>query len=98
MARPPVRFPRAIAITLCGATLTAGVLAGGPAASAQSPRSTVKAQIAAAQQRLRALNNQAEIASEHYNAARIKLASAQQAAQKAQTRLTTAQATLTRTQ
>jgi cell wall-associated NlpC family hydrolase len=98
MARPHVCFPRAIAIALCGATLTAGALAGSPAASAQSPRSTVKSQIAAAQRQLQALNNQAEIASERYNAARIKLAGAQKAAQSAQTRLSTAQSTLTRMQ
>jgi cell wall-associated NlpC family hydrolase len=89
-----VRFPRAIAIIVCGASLATGVLATGPAASAQS----VKAQIASAQRQLRQLNGQAEAASERYNAARIKLAGAEQAASGAQSRLSSAQAKVAKLQ
>jgi hypothetical protein len=81
-------LPRAIAILVCGSCVTTGVLASGPAASAQN----VKAQIASAQHELRALNNQAEAASERYNAARIKLAATEQTARGAQSRLSAAQA------
>jgi cell wall-associated NlpC family hydrolase len=89
-----VQFPRAIAIVVSGAALAMGVIAYGPPASARS----VKAQIASAQRQLRQLDNQAEAASERYNAARIKLAAAEQSARGAQTRLSSAQAKVAKLQ
>jgi hypothetical protein len=92
-------FPRFIALAVSGAAVVSGLAVGspasaGPAAAARS----VKAQIAAAQRQLTALDNQAEIATEHYNAARIKLQAAQTTAAGAQSRLTTAQHKLSRLQ
>jgi cell wall-associated NlpC family hydrolase len=53
--------------------------------------SSVRADIAAAQRQLNALDSQAEAASERYNAARVKLAADQRAASLAQARLDRAQ-------
>jgi cell wall-associated NlpC family hydrolase len=72
--------------------LVAGVVSVVPA-SAQSI-SSVKAEIAAAQRQLHALNTSAEVASERYNAARIALASAQQKARTSEQALHVAQARL----
>jgi cell wall-associated NlpC family hydrolase len=83
-----VRFPlRVLSVVVAAASVTTGVVAMAAPASAQS----VKAQIAAAQRQLRALNNSAEAASERYDAARIKLQSAQQSVGAAQRRLDAAQ-------
>jgi cell wall-associated NlpC family hydrolase len=92
-----VRFPRALALALCGASLATGVVAYGPAASATSVKE-IKAQVAAAQRQLHQLNDEAEAAAERYNLARIKLTSAQQAAQSAQARLASAQTKVNRLQ
>jgi cell wall-associated NlpC family hydrolase len=80
-----------IALTTASA-LVAGVVSVVPA-SAQSI-SSVKAEIAAAQRQLHALNTSAEVASERYNAARIALASAQQKARTSEQALHVAQARL----
>lgn len=98
MARRVSPFPRALAIALCGTVVVTGALVRGPAASAQGSRATVKAQVAAAERRVRDLNNQAEIATERYNAARIKLTAAQHTSQTAQAQLTASQTRLTRLQ
>jgi peptidoglycan DL-endopeptidase CwlO len=86
-----VQLRRVLALAVCGASLATGIVAAGPAASAQS----VKAQIASAHRQLRALNNQAEAASERYNAARIQLQAAQQAAAGTLRQLSVAQAKVT---
>lgn len=74
------------AIAVATSSLLTGVVATGQPASAQS----IKQQIASAHQQLRELNDQAETASEQYNAARIKLGAAEQAATKASASLTAA--------
>jgi peptidoglycan DL-endopeptidase CwlO len=86
MVRPARRTVRLLALAVAGASLASGIVAAGPA-SAQS----VKAQIASAQRQLAALNNSAEAASERYDAARIKLQTAQTAAAGAQAQLRMAQ-------
>lgn len=90
MARLPRHFVRLGAIAVTTASLLSGVVASQPAAAR-----SVKDQIAAAHQQLQALNNQAETASEQYNAARIKLAAAQQDAARANASLATARDQLT---
>jgi peptidoglycan DL-endopeptidase CwlO len=92
MARRVSLRARVLALAVAGSALTTGVLAGTPSASAQN----IKAQIASAQAQLRQLNNQAEAASERYNAARIKLETAQQHAAGASKQLSTATKTVTR--
>jgi cell wall-associated NlpC family hydrolase len=69
---------------------------GGTLAVTVGPASakTVKAQITSAQAQLHALDAQAETASEHYDAARMALAAAQQKAGGAQRRLAEATATV----
>jgi peptidoglycan DL-endopeptidase CwlO len=89
MALPVRHLLRLTAVSAAVASLTTGVLVTAPA-SAQS----VKDQIASAHQQMRALDNQAEAASERYDAARISLASAQQAAAKASAALSSAHAQL----
>jgi cell wall-associated NlpC family hydrolase len=74
------------AVAVATSSLLSGLSLSGPAASARS----IKDQIASAHQQLRELNQQAEIATERYNAARIKLGDAQQAAAKASASLTSA--------
>jgi cell wall-associated NlpC family hydrolase len=93
----PARFPRAIAVLAAAATLTTGLVLVGTPAHAQSVRS-IKAEVAAAERQLTALNTQAEIAAERYNAGRIKLAAAQHSASSAQHNLAQAQAKLTKLQ
>ena len=78
------------AIAVATSSLLSGLAISGPPASARS----IKEQIASAHQQLRALNDEAEVASEQYNAARIKLAEAQQAATKATASLTSARSKL----
>ncbi|HVT21852.1 MAG TPA: NlpC/P60 family protein [Mycobacteriales bacterium] len=78
------------AVAVATSSLLSGLAVSGPAVSAR----TIKDQIASAHQQLRELNLQAEVATEHYNAARIKLAEAQQAATKANAELTAARSTL----
>jgi cell wall-associated NlpC family hydrolase len=85
-AFPHRHLVRLSAAALCLASLVGGIVVSSPA-SAES----VKQQIADAQQQLRALDNQAESASEAYNAARIKLASAHTAAASADAALSAAQ-------
>jgi cell wall-associated NlpC family hydrolase len=85
-ALPHRHLVRLSAAALCVASLVGGIVVSSPA-SAES----VKQQIADAQQQLRALDNQAEAASEAYNAARIKLATAHSAATSADTALSAAQ-------
>jgi cell wall-associated NlpC family hydrolase len=62
--------------------------------SSPASAESVKDQVASAHAQLRALDNQAEAASERYNAARISLASAQQAATKASAALASAHSQL----
>jgi cell wall-associated NlpC family hydrolase len=78
------------AVALATSSLLSGLAVSGAPASARS----LKDQIASAHQQLRELNNQAETATEQYNAARIKLADAQQAATKANAALTSARSKL----
>jgi peptidoglycan DL-endopeptidase CwlO len=78
---------RVLAVAVVGASLASGIVAAAPA-SAQD----VKGQIATAERQLRQLNIQADAASERYDGARIKLASAQRSASAAQSRLESARA------
>jgi cell wall-associated NlpC family hydrolase len=84
---------------MCGATLVSGAAVVGPSAAASVNGSTLKhakAHVASARQQVARLNSRAEAAAERYNAARIKLAAAQTAAQAAQRKLTSAQAVMDR--
>ncbi|HEX3705280.1 MAG TPA: NlpC/P60 family protein [Mycobacteriales bacterium] len=89
MALPPRHLLRLVGVGAVAASLVAGLVASTPAAAR-----SLKDQIASAHQQLRTLDNQAEAASEQYNAARIRLASAQQSATKANAALSSARTQL----
>ncbi|HVV77325.1 MAG TPA: NlpC/P60 family protein [Mycobacteriales bacterium] len=81
---------RLSAVAVATSSLLSGVVVASQPAAARS----LKQQIADAHQQLRDLDNQAETASEQYDAARIKLGDAQQAATKASAALTAARSKL----
>src|SRR3569623_373845 len=90
MASRSRHIVRVFAVAAATSSLLSGLALSGPAASARS----IKDQNASAHQQLRDLNNQAETATEQYNAARIKLSEAQQAATRADAAVTTARGKL----
>jgi cell wall-associated NlpC family hydrolase len=82
-------------VRVAAVAVSVGSLVGGVVATAPASAQSVKEQIASAQRQLRALDNEAEAASERYNDARIKLAAAHTAATAADAALSTAQTRLT---
>jgi peptidoglycan DL-endopeptidase CwlO len=82
---PRLPLARTLAAAAALATLGGFTVAAAPASAGSL--SSVRADIAAAQRQLDVLDNRAEVASEHYNAARIKLAADQRSASLAQARL-----------
>ena len=82
---------RRLAATGVAATMITGFVIAAPLSAHAESAQQVKADIAKAQGQLRALNNQAEAASERYDAARIKLAAAERSAAEAKDNLSRAQ-------
>jgi peptidoglycan DL-endopeptidase CwlO len=94
--RVPLTLRVVTAFVALSATITSGALAlsAQPAAARGAPAAQVKSQIGSAEHRLHVLDVKVEAASERYDAARSKLATAQQAAISAQHMLAQAQAKL----